>query len=75
MLGTSIGSYRLLVSHYVSMLDDAVDLVSGEHLSAVLVSDVDHSWSLHPRLSVHLHRNPLITSHRYLHRPTLHTDT
>jgi len=76
MLATSIGSYRQLMAHYVSMLDDdAVDLVSGEHLSAVLVSDVDHPRTLQPRLSVHLHWNPLITRHRYLHRPTLHTQT
>lgn len=45
--------------------------VSGEHLSSVLVLDLDDSWRLDPGLTVHLDGNPLITQDGDLHCSTL----
>lgn len=45
--------------------------VSGEHLSSVLVLNLDDSGRLDPRLPIHLDGNALITQDRDLHCPTL----
>lgn len=45
--------------------------VSREHLSAVLVDDLDDAGRLDPGLSVHLHRNPLLPQDGDLHLAAL----
>lgn len=45
--------------------------VSGEHLSPVLVDDLDDAGRLDPGLSVYLYRNPLVPQDGDLHLPTL----
>lgn len=45
--------------------------VPGEHLGPVLVDDLDDAGRLDPRLSVHLHRNPLLPQDGDLHLSAL----
>lgn len=45
--------------------------VSREHLSAVLVDDLDDAGRLDPGLSVHLHGNALLTQDSDLHLAAL----
>ena len=45
--------------------------ISGEHLSSILVLDLNESRRLDPGLTVHLNGNPLITKDSNFHRSTL----
>ena len=49
--------------------------VSGEHLGAVPVDDVDDAGGLNPGLPIHLHRYAFIAQDRDLHLPTLQAET
>lgn len=59
----------IIVSH--------TDPVPGEHLSSVLVDDLDNPRWLDPSFSIHLHWNTFITFNSDFYLPTLfpHTHT
>lgn len=62
------------VSAHISFIPPPPSLshpVSGEHLSSVLVLDLDDSRWLDPGLTIHLNGNPLITQDGDLHCSTL----